>query len=437
MLYISRIKLVDVKCFPGETVIDLTRPSARTPSWTLILGDNGTGKTSLLHSVAMCLCDETGASGLLTELPGPFIRHGCDKAVIELQLGSDEGTTHTITTRLSKTDSGNENLDQMVEPTGTLPRGRLFACGYGAAFGTIGAEVYDRYRMIDAVYTLFNYSASLQNPENALFRISHKGIELDDLLKRIDQVLMLPSGSTRLDSSGLSVKGPWGDFAPIGALGDGYAAVIAWICDMLGWSLLLTQDAFDPVVQGVVLFDEVEQHLHPSWQRKIVGLLGETFPGIQFIATTHAPLVAIGSTALQDECCQLILLRYNEDGVNVRSSLNPPRGERADQVLTSYLFGLPSTTSDDVIQAIERYSLLLKLDSSDDDTLIEIEKLREYLSSTLGSAETELQQTVERAVRETLTRMTEKDAIDIPQDALSFETQRQIRELFAPRRENP
>lgn len=437
MLYISRIRLVDVKCFPGETVIDLTRPSTGTQSWTLILGDNGTGKTSLLHSIAMCLCDETGASGLLTELTGPFIRHGCDKAVIELQLGSDEGVTYTITTRLSKTDSGNEDLDQTVEPSGTLPRERLFACGYGAAYGTIGAEAYDKYRLLDAVYTLFNYNARLQNPENALFRISHQGIELDDLLKGIDRVLMLPPGSTRLDSSGMNVKGPWGEFVPIGALGDGYAAVIAWICDMLGWSLLARQGEFDPFVQGIVLFDEIEQHLHPSWQRAMVGLLGDTFPGIQFITTTHSPLVAIGSTALPDECCQLLLLQYGEDGVRVRFGLKPPRSQRADQVLTSYLFGLASTTSDDVIQAIERYSLLLKLDSPDDETQREIAKLRKYLSSTLGSAETELEQTVERAVRETLARMTEKGVIDMPQDALSFEMQRQIRELFGPNREDP
>ncbi len=43
--------------------------------------------------------------------------------------------------------------------------------------------------------------------------------------------------------------------------------------------------------EGVVLIDEIELHLHPGWQRKIVPLLTKTFPNIQFIITTHSPQV--------------------------------------------------------------------------------------------------------------------------------------------------
>ena len=162
VIYISRIRLENVRCFPDETVIYLTQPSQDQPSWTLILGDNGTGKTSLLRSIAMGLCDETAASGLLTELPGPFIYHGRDSAVIELELKSDDGTDYRITTKLSKTDSGAEDIEQETNPSRKFPRKDLFACGYGVAFGTIGSEVYEKYRLIDAVYTLFNYAARLQ-----------------------------------------------------------------------------------------------------------------------------------------------------------------------------------------------------------------------------------------------------------------------------------
>ena len=127
--------------------MDLNKPSQTTPSWTLILGDNGTGKTSLLRSIAMCLCDETGASGLLTELTGPLIHDGCEKGVIELKLdGSDDDTTYTITTTFHKSDSANEDVEQNTEPNSGLPRSKLFACGYGAAFGTIGSEAYEKYR---------------------------------------------------------------------------------------------------------------------------------------------------------------------------------------------------------------------------------------------------------------------------------------------------
>ncbi len=429
MFYISRIRLVDVKCFPGEVEIDLSRPSQGNPSWTLILGDNGTGKTSLLRSIALCLCDETRASGLLTELSGNIIRNGCTKAEIELQLASETepSATYTITTTFRKNDSVTEDLSQTIQPENGFRRAKVFACGYGAAFGTIGSEVYEQYRLIDAVYSLFNYTARLQNPENALFRISREeGVELDQLLKRMDRVLMLPVGSTALDSSGLRVGGPWGDYVPAGALGDGYAATLAWICDLLGWSLLATRKEFDGRVQGIVLLDEMEKHLHPSWQRAIVGLLAREFPGVQFIATTHAPLTVIGAASLPDNCCQLVLLQRHLDGVKVQAGLNPPRGRRADQVLTSYLFGLPSTTSDDVIQNIERYAELKRKPSPDASERKDIERLQESLNRTLGTPETELQQTVEEAVRKTLSAM----AAPQDSDALSLETRRQIRELF-------
>ncbi len=43
--------------------------------------------------------------------------------------------------------------------------------------------------------------------------------------------------------------------------------------------------------KGVVLIDEIEQHLHPGWQRTIIPNLRRTFPNIQFILTTHSPQV--------------------------------------------------------------------------------------------------------------------------------------------------
>lgn len=43
--------------------------------------------------------------------------------------------------------------------------------------------------------------------------------------------------------------------------------------------------------EGIVLIDEVELHMHPSWQRKVLSALRDTFPNIQFIITTHSPIV--------------------------------------------------------------------------------------------------------------------------------------------------
>ena len=68
---------------------------------------------------------------------------------------------------------------------------------------------------------------------------------------------------------------------------------------------MLSGKSLDPkTMAGIVIIDEIEQHLHPRWQINIMRLLQDAFPKIQFIATTHSPLVASGS-----EHCKIISLK--------------------------------------------------------------------------------------------------------------------------------
>jgi predicted ATP-binding protein involved in virulence len=79
---------------------------------------------------------------------------------------------------------------------------------------------------------------------------------------------------------------------PLARLSDGQRNVIAMIAD-LAWraSLLNPQFGAEAAAKtpGVVLIDELELHLHPAWQRRIVSDLRKAFPLVQFFGTTHSP----------------------------------------------------------------------------------------------------------------------------------------------------
>lgn len=76
-------------------------------------------------------------------------------------------------------------------------------------------------------------------------------------------------------------------------LSDGERSVLALVLDITKRLAQANPRMDDPLTsaQAVILIDEIDLHLHPQWQRKIVGNLEKTFPSCQFIATTHSPQV--------------------------------------------------------------------------------------------------------------------------------------------------
>lgn len=81
---------------------------------------------------------------------------------------------------------------------------------------------------------------------------------------------------------------------PLSQMSDGYKSTISLIAD-IAYRMAVLNPQFGPDVigktSGVILIDEVDLHLHPAWQHRILGDLQEIFPRVQFIVTTHAPAV--------------------------------------------------------------------------------------------------------------------------------------------------
>lgn len=408
--------------------------------WTLLLGDNGVGKTTIMRSLAMGLVDATSASALLKELYGEWVRNQAGKngkpgtIRIEFDEKDSNGNAWYTETVFEKTGSGDTKVSQETRPE-DFPWDDIFVCGYGAARRAYGTKDYDEYSAIDSLYTLFQYDAPLQNSELILRRIKDTGVKHGELLSWIDKILMLPEGSTKLNTS-ITVSGPWGKFMPLGSIGDGHQATLAWLLDMLGWAMSYDRDLFKKdknKISGIVLLDEIEHHLHPSWQKKVIPLLYEQFPKLQFITTTHSVLAVIGTSSLPKEKCSLAVLEQEDDHSVIRDRLLPPYDRRADQVLTSYLFGLETTRSNDTVRKIERYTQLLSKEKRDKTEEIELKDLRSQLNKELGTPETDLQRLVEKAIHKAIEGLIAEGISTSkkpPQEAINFEIMRQLHELF-------
>ena len=92
---------------------------------------------------------------------------------------------------------------------------------------------------------------------------------------------------------------------------------------------------------AILLIDEIENHLHPTWQRRVIPALLEHFPGLQIFATTHSPFVVAGLKA-----GQVHLLNRDENGV-VTATTNTEDivGWTADEILRTYM-GVHDPTDD-------------------------------------------------------------------------------------------
>ena len=383
-MYIKRVELTNIRCF--EHIESDLSSDGDIRKWAVILGDNGVGKTTLLRSIALALGDRESAAALLRDLPGEWVRReSADKrGTIRIDFSNEQIPGETCYTRIViRNDSGRETIDEYDNMPKNFPWNDIFACGYGAARGIIGTRSYQEYRTIDSVYSLFDYELSLQNAELTLRRLETSGgLELSDILQSFDQILLLPPGSTTLTKSGICISGPWGEFMSIDSIGDGYRATLAWLVDFLGWAMF----HYDSVVSrdhiaGIVLIDELEQHLHPRWQRKIMTLLHEQFRTTQFIATTHSPLCAAGTADLDDTNYLLVKFQRSDDQSSVRSTvLHSLRGLRADQVLTSAAFDLSETRNTEIETKLKKFRELLLKETLNDDEEKELQDLREYVT---------------------------------------------------------
>ena len=351
----NSLSLENYRCFRQEQRLDLG--SSR---WTVILGDNGTGKTTLLRLLASF----SGNSDLGRAMSVP--------AQVSLSSGSE----------LRDVSTAKREIVDWVLPD---------CIGYGAGRGTrivsLSAEE------ADPCLTLFEDGATLPDPEEWLLQADYSA-KLDDpwITQRRNSVTeivvnLLPDVTevhyvTHQGRARVEVTTPDGQI-PVRELSFGYRTAMTWVVDLARRLFDLYPTSENPLSEyAVVLVDEIDLHLHPRWQRHLLALLDETFPKCQFIVTAHSPLIV---QAAPD--ANIVLLRRDIDGVVIENNKDYIRQWRVDQILASELFLEQPVHAPEVQNLLDRRAMLLAKPSLTAEDQRELEGIhreaREFSSAAL------------------------------------------------------
>ncbi|GAA2210572.1 AAA family ATPase [Nonomuraea monospora] len=416
-MYVSRIEVSGIRGFSGKRSVDLrlTRPDGSHAGWTVLAGRNGSGKTTLLRAIAMAVCGPSVAQNLVPGFPG-WLSVGAEEGLVAAEVLSDpawdrESTNGAHVAEMRWSSEADEVVvagQAMKEMWRSKPHG-WFVAGYGPFRRLSGGSMDSRRLMqstgrVSHLASLFHEDASLAECVSWLIELHLRRLEdrpgATDLLRFVLGLLndgLLPDGFRieDVDSDGLWVTRDGRSMA-LRELSDGYRTVTALVLDLvrrIDHVYPMTGASGTTVdAPGVVLIDEIDAHLHVSWQKKIGGWLTEHFPRIQFIVTSHSPYVCQSA----DPGGLIRLAGLDEDA--------PPRvveedlyrrivnGSGDDALLTD-LFGVDSLYSDEAERSRHRLVVLERAIMGNRATPEEEQEyriLREQLKSTMTTRVSEV-----------------------------------------------
>ncbi|RKI72001.1 hypothetical protein D7X55_08310 [Corallococcus sp. AB049A] len=338
-MYVKEVHLSNIRSI--ESLTWALQPDQSGPGWHVIIGDNGAGKSSFLRSIALALVGRTEAKALRQDW-NEWLRSGVRVGRIELHLHRDReydelvGISQTSTTPAYMADLMFVRVDHDApkNPTQFTALGargadeskrHIWSTGAGwfsASYGpfrrftggdTEQEKLFQSNPKLARHLSVFGESVALSESLEWLKLLQFKKLENDsegNLLEPLKQFINQPDflpNEARLES--ISSKGVRfvdgnGCEVPVENLSDGYRSILSMTFELIrqlarayGSDMLFAPgDSTTIIVPGVVLIDEIDAHLHPTWQRRVGRWFREHFPKIQFIVTTHSPLICQAAT---------------------------------------------------------------------------------------------------------------------------------------------
>lgn len=322
---LTKVAMRDLKCFESLE-IGLSTSSPLGGAWTCIAGVNGAGKSSILQAIALALLGRRHAPELgLTRLARMVRRPaGSDWTTgTEIRLTVEDGNSaKEVVLPLAEYGIDDKRLASMSDQTSAEQlwehlAGQLIA-SFGATrnisdtpSGPISMSPHAHRQL-----TLFDPLAQIMSADALTLGGARFHDVLETLAKLVTLVLDEPDAPFVCEVDELDQLVFLRDGVRLGALDlpDGFRSILALLADLAaGWhEIHPTVHDIDPAdINGIVLVDEIDLHLHARLQRMIVPRLRTALPNVQWIVTTHSPLIA----ASFDRTELVLLDRSEPDGL--------------------------------------------------------------------------------------------------------------------------
>lgn len=424
-VYCSELRLSNVKAFVPGTTLDLRLDGGPAP-WTLILGENGLGKTTLLQCLALMRpnlnveqTDKTDARD--PDRVEPALPQYDDELLVELARVGD-GLEVQIEAEFS--------IGRELRPT-ERPKGRGKWLKTGAtyeikkkdlsefSFSKVQRKKFKQPLLVaysaarHPPYTRSDVISDQEDPTASLFNAEIELADAVQILEDLDHISLReeraqreraeksgkastspPDNSKALalygsikealarilpevgDPDRIHVYGPalpgrpeektgvwiqtYSGEVPLHALSIGYQTMFAWTVDLARRMAEHHNESRDPLREpAIVLIDELDLHLHPKWQRRVRRDLSDVFPQVQFVVTTHSPVLA--QTYLDTN---IAVVMRDGDHATIDNDPKTVRSWRLDQVSVSLLHD-PDPYAPEIVDAFQTRRELLGKDRLD------------------------------------------------------------------------
>ena len=378
-----KIRSVSLKSFKGfdDVTIDCMKSETKIYQWTVLLGNNNTGKTRILQAIAQ-----------MSTLINGYITHPIsDNNKVVYVQPSWRNLPNTSQVVCNITDLENtwmffNNKPTILDRKIELKKLELFGYGvsrYPTTFQSLSERISGNFD------TLLYHDTKLTNIEEWLMQLDYaaksnsqtaetyfkkvKAIICSGIFPEIEDIDCKKNneGHNYMPYVLFKTKDGWFRY---NELGFGYQSMLSWVVDLCKRMFETFPNSKNPLLESaVVLVDEIDLHLHPKWQREIISYVSDIFKNVQFIVTTHSPLIIqsmqeVNLYVLRREDEKIVVEHSSETNFSgwtveeiLRDTMKLDNDIQSDFLQNTYRLFDEGLDNNDVAKAREAYNTLIKI----------------------------------------------------------------------------